>query len=158
MKKTIACLSALLILFAGCAFAAESTTSAKNAASTMCANYNKLNKDQKAEVNKIIADNIDQTMPTRQKVIDNLKNLHDLMMVSPIDEKAINKVADEIGDYKKKIFMKQIQVATQISKKYGYIPPCCLTKNRCSKVIKMQKEIGMEDMDGMTMGGSSTKK
>jgi hypothetical protein len=150
MKKIIAYSSALLILFAGCALAAQKATTTKAPAKpSMCANYDKLTKDQKADVNTMISDAMNKMNPNRQELMSNFEMLQTLMMQIPLDERAINKTAKKISDLRTDLFMMHVDTVTQIDKKYGYIPVCCLTQNHCAKVMKMQEMMLQNEMQGM---------
>jgi hypothetical protein len=151
MKKIIAYSSVLFILFAGCTFAASTSTKSEMTPAKMCVNYDKLTKTQKADVDKMIKDTMDQMMPKRQELMSKYEMLRTQMMQTPIDESAINKTAKEITSLKSDLMMMHIQAMTQITKKYGYIPLCCTMKGHCAKMKDMM-------MDGEMPGAMCSKK
>lgn len=138
MKKFIAYFIALSVSFAGCALAASSSSDNKTTIkpTDMCVNYNKLTKDQKADIDKIASDTEEKVMPLRQKLMTDFEMLHTQIMQSPIDENAINKTSKEIIDTKSQIFLTHIQSAIQIEKKYGFVPMCCLMKKGHCPMMK----------------------
>jgi phenylalanyl-tRNA synthetase alpha subunit len=149
MKKIIAYSSILLIFFAGCALAGKAAgTKDTTKPAGMCVNYDKLTKDQKADIEKMIGETMDKVAPMKQEILANFETLHAQMMTSPIDEKAINKTAKNISDVKTSIFMMHIQTITQIDKKYGYIPMCCFAKEHCAKMMEDKYKME-EDMEKM---------
>jgi hypothetical protein len=134
MKKVIAYLCALSVLVAGCALAATNTNTNASKSTNICANYQKLNQQQKDEVNKIVNDNIKQLMPLHQKLMADFETLHQQIMQTPVDEDAVNKTVDDIIAVKGQIFKAHVKVAIQIEKKYGFIPMCCTMKGHCPKM------------------------
>lgn len=142
MKKVIILSSALLVFFAGYALAAAKGTG-------MCVNYDKLTKDQKTEVQKMATDAMDKIAPMHKDLADKYKELHTAMMKTPVDEKAINKIADQIMDLRDKAFKTHIDAAVQVDKKYGFIPMCCILK-KCPK--SSEEMMGQFDKEERMMG------
>lgn len=149
MKKLFTFFSALLILFAGCSFAATSNDNKVMKPDSICANYNKLTKDQKADIDKTVTETMGKLQPLHQKLMADFEALHEQIMQSPVDEKLINQTVDDIISVKSQIFRMHVQTAVEVEKKYGFIPMCCTMKGHCPM---MQKGITRQsDLEAMMM-------
>jgi Spy/CpxP family protein refolding chaperone len=108
-----------------------------------CAEYKKLTADQKAKVDKIIADCKDKIMPVREQLMAKREELNKQFMTATPDENAINSLAKEISDLHNQMFMVHVQARMEMAK-VGFSASECWK----SKYPMMDEGMGFgKDMD-----------